>query len=190
MNWLDFTLGFWHTFGAHAGESRDAIIARKQREIARNQWTLWSFQYRKSLDVWRARLSDSRAVLVLCSDSPCAVPPTSAPTGIRFYRTALHSPWLRIPDLASVPHPARSKGRGSAFVVERILIGEEIRATPPIEVLWFSTADKSWRQDPLPTRGEYLIQSPGSVKLRPIYAVLVLRPPYVVDIAAAEFVAT
>lgn len=189
MNWLDFTQGFWHVFGAHAGESRDAIIARKQREIRLNQWTLWSFQFRKSMDIWRAQLSDSRSVYVLCSDSPCAIDPSSSPTRARFYRTALHSPWVRIPKAVSVPHPARSKGRGSAFMVERILTGEEIRATPPIRVRWFCTTDRSWRVDPLPTRGEYLIQSPGLVKLRPIYVILVLRSPYVVEITADELVA-
>lgn len=41
----------------------------------------------------------------------------------------------------------------------------------------------------LPTRGEYLIRSPGLVKLRPIYLILVLRSPYVVEITADELVA-
>jgi hypothetical protein len=63
-------IGFWHPFGAHAGESRDAIVVRKRAEIEANGWTRWSFQHRKSLDAWRGLLPTSAAVFVLCSDSP------------------------------------------------------------------------------------------------------------------------
>ena len=132
MNWLDFTLGFWHTFGAHAGEGRDAIIVRKQREIARNQWTLWSFQHRRSLDVWRAQVSDSRPIYVLCSDSPCAIDPSSSPTKARFYRTALHSHWGRIPKASQ--YLTRREARD---VAARSLLNEFLLARRFMEFLLF-----------------------------------------------------
>jgi hypothetical protein len=44
--WETFEYGFWHPFGQHGRETPSDIINRKCREIERNGWTLWSFQYR------------------------------------------------------------------------------------------------------------------------------------------------
>ena len=46
---LKFQIGFWHPFGPHAGESAEEIITRKRHEIEKNSWTIWSFQFRKTL---------------------------------------------------------------------------------------------------------------------------------------------
>jgi hypothetical protein len=46
----NMTIGFWHPFGTHAGESREAIVLRKRAEIQADAWTLLSLQHGKCLD--------------------------------------------------------------------------------------------------------------------------------------------
>src|SRR4030066_784055 len=77
MDWNEFNVGFWHPFGSHASESRDSILARKAREIQNNGWTLWSFQHRKTLEVWRniIQMHNPSRVYTFCSDSPGAIDP-------------------------------------------------------------------------------------------------------------------
>ena len=157
MNWNDFTIGFWHPFGTHAGESRDQILARKQLEIDRNGWTLWSFQYRKTLDAWRNMLPDSKPVYVLCSDSPNAVDPQTRPQVSRSYRTDSGASMQPIPVAISVPHPANARGLGSAFIVDEIIVPGTHGKNPDFGICWRQTASNQWRSNALPTRGEYLI---------------------------------
>jgi hypothetical protein len=180
---LDNTFGFWHPFGTHAGESRDAILARKRREIDANGWTLWSFQHRRTLDMWRGLLPASSVVFALCSDSPTARDAKAPARQARFYRASATRPWEPIPAKISVPHPvADPDGLGSAFVVEEIVMVDDALGRLGAGVSWFSTATNEWRSDPVPTRGEYLLRAPGPVQLRPIYAGLRLRFPFLVEL--------
>src|SRR5262245_44339996 len=121
----DYAFGFWHPFGAHAGEAREDIVDRKATEIGKNGWTLWSFQHRKTLDKLREVLVDSNGAIALCSDSPSAADPKSSPRKACCFRSAANSKFEPIPDLISVPHPAANRdGLGSAFVVEEIVCGD------------------------------------------------------------------
>jgi hypothetical protein len=49
---------------------------------------------------------------------------------------------------------------------------------------WFSQG--AWREDRIPTRGEYLIRRGGEIAIRDVAAVLELKPPYlaIVDTVA------
>ena len=185
MHWSDFSIGFWHPFGVHADESPECILERKRDEINRIGWTLWSFQWRKSLDAWRDLVAEARSVFVLCSDSPGAQDPKTKPTASRFYRAGHCCKSIEIPDGIAVPHPANRAGLGSAFVVEQVLTLNQAANNPAFGIEWLQmTKTKEWRRhDPLPTRGEYLIRTPGPVRLRPIYAVLRLRAPFLVEIS-------
>ncbi len=182
----NFTHGFWHPFGVHGGELREAIIRRKRDEIAANGWTLWSFQRRKSLDAWRSLLPASSPVFVLCSDSPNARDPKTEPRPARFFRSGLHEALQPIPSAVWVPHPANNKaGLGSAFVVEEVItFSREEAEQLKFEVHWFASRASQWRTDKLPTRGEYLIRARGAVPTRRVFAMLRLRAPFVVEISA------
>jgi len=68
VDWGKFTIGFWHPFGPHAGESREHILSRKAKEVEATGWTLWSFQQRRTLLDWLHWLpksNDSVPVFVL-----------------------------------------------------------------------------------------------------------------------------
>ena len=83
----------------------------------------------------------------------------------------------------SVPHPANAAGLGSAFVVEEVITPDRRLLRQTFGIEWWSSKT-GWRTDDLPTRGEYLIRTPGPVRTRPVYALLRLRAPYLVEIAA------
>lgn len=53
---------------------------------------------------------------------------------------------------------------------------------PDIEIEWFARGDGLWRNDGLPTRGEYLVRRGTGTRLRPVSAVLQLEPPYLVEL--------
>jgi hypothetical protein len=182
-DWEDFDLGFWHPFGWHGHESPDDIINRKRLETESNGWTLWSFQYRKMLDDFFRELSSAKPkrVVVFCSRGNGAVDP-AANTESRTidcgrYRFVDESGWRPIPGAIRVPHPFRpEKILASAFVVDRVYhpIGSVRR--PAVE--WYSLNNGPWRQERIPTRGEYLIRRGGKVPMREVKAVLCLRSPY------------
>jgi hypothetical protein len=185
-----FEVGFWHPFGPHGLETPDQIVERKRREIVTNGWTLWSFQYRRppTLEAWVRELSvaGSSAVLVFCSDSAGAVDPAKAgapagTTDCRSFRFAGQEEWRPLPAGVRVPHPFRGAQRhAAAFVVQRIVHPVGPLALPTIE--WLS--DGQWRQDRVPTRGEYLIRPGGRAPIRPVRAILELREPYIALVSA------
>ncbi len=181
MDFTEFNIGFWHPFGPHAGESRYDILERKKREIHNNGWTFWSFQYRNT-DLWIKELSQFEdKIYVLCSDSLTTTDPKGQVVNCSEYKTDVDSDWTSIPYGISVPHPKGNKPLASAFVVRRIFINTEIHQ-PTFKVSWFSTMNQEWRNDSLPTRGEYLIKKGGNVSLRKIYAVLELNHLYIVTL--------
>jgi len=63
----EFEIGFWHPFGDHASEKPGDIITRKQGEINKNGWTLWSFQRRtrETMGAWFKEIKNANSVLVL-----------------------------------------------------------------------------------------------------------------------------
>jgi hypothetical protein len=81
-----------------------------------------------------------------------------------------------------VPHPFRKgNSQASAFVVRRVIHPIVPFALPAVE--WFSSKGQ-WRQDPVPTRGQYLIRPGGMVPMRSVRAVLELRAPYLAVVSA------
>ena len=181
---MNFQMGFWHPFGPHGGESVVEILARKQREINANGWTLWSFQPRLMLTDWmrEIRLTRPDTVAVFCSDSRSAKDPPGVPVPCIRYRFVEDSTWLPLPASVSVPHPFRWRTtEASAFVVERILV-DPVDPFGPAE--WFLKGG-GWQHRRLPTRGEYLIRRGQGERLRRCGAVLVLRDPYLAVVSCA-----
>jgi len=190
MDFTTFGIGLWHPFGPHGRESPEHIIERKRREIADNGWTLWSFQYRRPevMVAWHRELATAAPPLVFCSNSPGAVDPAEAgepvaTTECRSFRFVNEGTWQPWPVCVQVPHPFRGKRRrASAFVVTELIHPVEAFVSPSVE--WLS--DGLWRQDRVPTRGEYLIRPGGALPMRSVGAVLVLLTPYLAQVSAEE----
>lgn len=186
MDWDDFEIGFWHPFGLHAGESRHEILVRKQNEVAQCGYTYWSFQYRQTttLEAWRNILEHRRgvAVYVLCSDSPAARDPQGERSLYTEFRDPGSTVWRTIPDGVSIPHPGGTRHAAAAFVVRRVFAPSELHGPPDFGVEWFRASSGEWRRGPLPTRGEYLVRRGGSSRLRPVYTVLELERPFIVEL--------
>ena len=182
MTWDDFSIGFWHPFGAHASESRDSILVRKAREIQDNGWTLWSFQYRRTLELWCNLIQkhNPARVFVFCSDSPGAVDPGSQVGNCRSFRLPGMTEWSEIPPSISVRHPFGSNVNASAFRVKNVMKSSILNGAPSFSIEWYRIRDSNWRTERLPTRGEYLIRRGGGCKIRRIYAILELENPYLV----------
>lgn len=190
MNYTAFEIGFWHPFGPHGCETPDQIIDRKRGEIAANGWTLWSFQYRRPpvLEAWSHELlaAGTSVVLVFCSDSAGAVDPAEAgmpvgTTDCRSYRPVGQDEWQPWPKGVRVPHPFRRvRQEASAFIVRQIVYPVEPFTLPAVE--WVSKG--RWRQDRIPTRGEYLIRPGGTIPMRSVRAALELQAPYVALVSA------
>lgn len=186
MNWNNFTLGFWHTFGPHGGETTEQILDRKAEEIHKTGYTLWSFQHRtrNTLQEWFRLIeaAKSNSIYVICSDSPGA----KDGAGIVNYCTDYLPPhtnnWEAIPSTIKIPHPFNKTSNATAFVVKQIIRPEEIHTQPAFSVEWFSQGH--WRTDRVPTKGVYLIKPGGEIPLRRTGAVLELQSPYVVSVRA------
>lgn len=178
------TIGFWHCFGVHAGEARDAILKRKQKEIEINGWTLWSFQGRTeaTVQLWLEYIQKipSQPIFVFCSDSRGANDPKSYPAFATEYRSAVGSLWQPIPKGVIVPHPFGGRSLAAAFRVVKVLhpVPDKLQNS---QMEWLCVKDGIWRTDRVPTRGEYLVRSGNGAPLRRTYAVLELAAPYVVQ---------
>lgn len=172
-------IGFWHPFGDHGPEDRDHIILRKQKEIIDNKgWTLWSFQSRtnETIDKWTKEINKyDQRIFVICSDSAGAEAPAGDCFYAKEYRFVNSDEWTKIPSAISIPHPFGNRGTALAFKVKAIYGPEKIKI--PVGIKWLCMNGK-WREDNLPTRGEYLIKSGGKCKLRKVYQILELEHPY------------
>lgn len=187
MNWNDFNFGFWHPFGTHGGEETANILNRKAREISDTGWTLWSFQHRTPATVreWFNLIEASKVgpIYTICSDSPGAKDGAGAVNHCTEYLLAHAKDWLPIPSTIQIPHPFNNTNTATAFVVKRLIHpAEELHNQPSFAVEWFSQGE--WRNDKVPTRGEYLIRRGGQLPLRRVAAVLELQAPYVVSVRA------
>jgi len=178
---IDFTIGFWHPFGPHAGEAPEAILERKAHEINATSYTLWSFQHRTTLELWRhtVRAAGPALVYVLCSKPAGARDPKAEPRRCSAFRRSLGADWEPIPPTIHVPHPMGPGQMGSAFVVKHVL---PVACRPSFTVSWLRTRDNRWMHSQLPTRPEFLIRRDAGAVMRPISLVLELQEPYVVDI--------
>ena len=83
-----------------------------------------------------------------------------------------------------VTNPFKHRGLATAFVVKEIRADGPITAT--FGISWYSTTKQAWRDDLLPTRGEYLIKRGGNAKIRSVTALLKLESPYIVTITNAS----
>lgn len=165
------------------------IIARKQREIDSNGWTLWSFTYRSMLIAWHQKLKlTTGSVFAFCSEGKGAVDPvrvgsTSKTLECRHYRFVGNVEWLPMPSGIKVLHPFQPKGKrlASAFVVQRIILGDKQFPSPTVE--WLSQEGK-WLGTRIPTRGVYLIRHGGNEHIRAVRAALELKSPYLAIVEA------
>ena len=185
MNWSDFELGFWTTFGPHGGETPEQILERKDAEIASTGWTFWSFQHRtrSSIQNWAnaIEVAKPKAVYVVCSKSPGAKDGQGAVRGCTEFLSPHSVLWEPIPPTIKIPHPFNRTNSATAFVVKSIVRPEKLEQ-PSFAVEWFS--ENAWRADKVPTLGVYLIKPGGQFPLRNVGAVLELQPPYVVSVRA------
>jgi hypothetical protein len=174
-----FEIGFWHPFGPHAGESAEDIIERKRREIESNGWTLWSFQFRNTLGLWRQKIEkmNPRNVLVFCSEGKGARDPKGDRKCCTYYVPVGEVGPKAIPSKIKVPHPMGDKTKGSAFIVRNIIYPAQYEA---ISVEWLK--DDQWQSRPLPTRPEYLIKCGQGLPMRKFRAVLELQTPYLAEV--------
>jgi len=187
MSYSEFQIGFWHPFGTHGGEGAEQILERKRREIAKNGWTLWSFQKRQVLEAWQSQIVETGqdAIYVFCSEGIGAADPPNEPAACKSYRLIGDDSWNPLPEAISVPHPFRPGFKeASAFLVQRVVYPLDSFERPTVE--WFSVKKGPWRRERLPTRGEYLIR-PGAGERMPRYrAVLALRSPYLAVVSTDE----
>jgi hypothetical protein len=192
MSCPQFEIAFWHPFGPHGNETPEHIIERKHREIDANSWTLWSFQYRQTLDAWHRQISSvrPRVVLAFCSEGRGAVDPAHEgarvrPIDCRSYCFVGQEEWRPMPEGVRVPHPFRpGRKLASAFVVQRVIHPVQPFELPAVE--WFSTSKGLWCQGNVPTRGEFLIRPAGTNSMRPVRALLELKAPYLAFVSTDE----
>lgn len=177
----DFTVGFWHPFGPHGGETAMEILERKQQEIDAVGWTLWSFQFRRTQQAWYQEImrTKPRKVLVFCSEGKGAKDPVGEIQPCRRYRTVDNEADAAIPNAIQIPHPMGKSDRACAFVMEEIVIPRANIELFPAE--WYRTGG-TWEETRIPTRGEFLIRRGGQINVRRYRAILVLRYPYLATI--------
>jgi hypothetical protein len=176
---LKFKIGFWHPFGPHAGETHEEIIIRKRDEIKKNGWTLWSFQFRNTLNLWYQEIQKNKPnnVLVFCSQGKGARDPISKCKKCDYFIPINKNKKVKIPATIEIPHPMGQKTQASAFIVKNIIYPADYKIT---KIRWFK--DKKWQTKPLPTRSEYLIKSGNGKPMRSIRAILELKYPYLAEV--------
>ena len=206
FDWDEFSVGFWHPFGPHGGETPKQILTRKADEISQNGWTLWSFANRSSdpeTELIRRlqyiKTKKPERVFSFCSNSIATKKDKAdeeknkEPRGEKFFAKSYRHPgsrdWQGIPAPIKIPHHFGMAEYALAFKVRQIHIVSNPAQQPPVMIEWLD-ASGHWRSEQLPggayypTRGEYLIRlQPSSLaKLRPVRAILELAPPYIAAI--------
>jgi len=175
----EFKIGFWHPFGPHAGETDQEILKRKQSEITKNGWTLWSFQFRNTLKLWYQEIEKIKTneVLVFCSEGKGASDPTGEHKFCNYYIPINETRVRKIPLEIKVPHPMGKRTKCSAFIVKNIIYPIDYKT---ISIEWLK--NEQWQTIPLPTRPEYLIKSGQGQPMRKFRAVLELKHPYLAEV--------
>ena len=184
----NFTIGFWHPFGPHGGETAEEILVRKQKEIDANGWTFWSFQFRHTLCAWHNEIkrAEPQRVLVFCSEGKGAKDPARKTQLCSSYHMVNEEAEHVIPNTIRIPHPLGKKNRASAFVVKEIITPHtNSPAFTDIELFsaeWYRK-NGIWEDASIPTRGEYLIRRGGQEKIRRYRAILVLKEPWLATVS-------
>lgn len=191
MEWNLFQLGFWHPFGPYCGLTTQEILDWKSREALAHGWTLWSFAYSSTAEKWHTVLQGHDGpVHVLCTASPTATDPevTTTPRYASHFRHAGETEWQPMPDRGEmyVTNPFKRSGLATAFIVKRVI--PVVPSTPLFGVSWYSKSEDRWREDTLPTRGEFLVRRGGKARLRAVCAVLELQPPYLATLQSENVV--
>jgi hypothetical protein len=184
----DYTLSFWHPVGPHAGESLQAILVRKQQDIAQYGFALWSFAPARDARVvaWRHELllHEQKTCWVLCSGKNCRDPHQGgAVIWAHEYSSDLQT-WRAVPhpQMTSYHRAPSSNGiLACAFMVNKLEQPPDMNIPRPRS--WYRTADRCWTQDPpVPTRGQYLVrlsQTDNGVQQH-IHCLLETTAPFVV----------
>ncbi|MFA6405440.1 MAG: hypothetical protein WCW46_01675 [Candidatus Paceibacterota bacterium] len=177
----EFKIGFWHPFGPHGGETPEEIIKRKQNEIDKNGWTLWSFQSRNTLKKWFEKIEEMKPdkVFVFCSEGKGSKEPVGEIKNCSLYTPINGLKSKEIPHEIKIPHPMGKKLKGSAFIVKNIIYPASYEDS--IYAEWLK--DDKWQATKVPTRPEYLIKSGSGNKIRKFRAVLELKYPYLAEIS-------
>lgn len=185
----DMTLYFWHPVGSHVGESLREIIDRKQNEIQKHGFTLWSFSSAKL-----ERITKWREEIKTANQNDCIIIGTGKKTkdpgqNKSIYWASEYSSdeniWLPIPkNMCSYHRPKNNKGiMASAFFVTKIEAPTSLKVIKP--KTWLQTTKNIWEtSQALPSRGQYLIKNPdlNSNTGMPIHVLLHAKPPFVVFI--------
>jgi len=174
-------IGFWHPFGPHGGETAEQIIKRKKEEIEKNGWTLWSFQNRKNThNIWLKNIIENNPINILafCSAGKGSQEPKGETKEYRHYKPAGEDSLKEIPSDILVLHPS-NKMEGSAFIVKNIIFPAGRSNKTNIEWLQING---QWRNDRIPTRGEYLIKIGQGQPMGNYRAILELQYPYIAEV--------
>lgn len=174
-----FEIGFWHPFGPHGGETPEQIINRKRKEISKNGWTLWSFQFRKTLKSWHQEIMKTKPnkVLVFCSNGNGARDPLGNRKNCNYYVPINTTDPKKIPASVKIPHPMGKKTKASAFIIKNIISPIQ---NEPIKIGWLKNG--KWQTNKLPTRPEYLIKAGKGQPMRKFRAILELQYPYLAEV--------
>lgn len=180
-------VSFWHPVGPHGRESLAEIRDRKLREAEVHGFTLWSFAAARPERVFRWRSELSQREITSCKAVCCgesAKDPSRTDSDVRWateFSADLRSWQPAPPHLTSYHYrPDRSTAPlASAFVVREIQAPEELRVARPLK--WFRAAEGRWENSRVPTRGQYLVETPkdapGGQRVR---ILLALADPFVV----------
>lgn len=173
---------FWHSVGSHAGESLNKILQRKQMEIEKYGYTLWSLANinKNRLNTWKNIIANN-IPQVLCVGKATKDPYTGE--GEIFWAREFSSDlncWTKIPnDISSYHRRPKdiTKPMASVFIVNNISL--HINSNTSREANWFSISDGMWKYSNIPTRGLFLVKGIKNAGSMPIHAILHLKEPYI-----------
>ena len=183
------TVAFWHPVGPHGGESFDDIIRRKRTEIDAHGYTLWSFAAGGTgrVEAWRRELRGRSLVScsVVCCGATTKDPHLGSAETVPWMTesSADARTWVPIPGRITNYHrPARRNGIVcSGFVVEAIEAPRSMCVARPTRWLRMQANEGRWESSRLPTRGEYLTETPEETAKGPAVRLkLTVRDPFVV----------
>lgn len=178
------SLTFWHPVGAHSGESLIEIVQRKQQDISKHGFTLWSFAPARMerIELWRLSLKQAgqSSAEIICTGDKTQDPGEARPAIWMTEWSRDGKSWLKIPGerMTSYHRKAGTNGiAASAFFVTAISTPASGRRTDR-NTPWLSK--DGWSNTPVPTRGEFLVEKPNSDKGQLVRLVLTSADPFVV----------
>ena len=105
----------------YAGETAEEIIQRKQNEIKKNGWTLWSFQFRNTLDSWYQEIEkmNPESVLTSVSKERVLVILSESKNIVIYHIPVGETIPKKIPEYIQIPYPMGSKTSISALLLNK-----------------------------------------------------------------------